>query len=250
MLAAAYTAYDGAIDPGAVYAPYLNGTAVQGSTLTGDFTAFNGLPVAGDWTLNVKSYGPGYGYYRLDHRFVFTYGIGYYTGFDFTVTPGTPITGRIALEGVTDLSAVHAPLGVFHVSFRTPGTTTALYSQDVTLIPVGAGSPYGAYAVTGVLAGTYDVAITGSKQLRVVLPSVTVGGSATALPNVLLPGGNADSNNTVDIGDFGVLVNAYGGILGAAGSNYDPQADFNYDGSVDIADFGILVNEYGNSSPL
>ena len=63
---------------------------------------------------------------------------------------------------------------------------------------------------------------------------------------VLLPG-DADGNNTVDIGDFGILVNAYGGQAGVSGSGYDPRADFNNDGVVDIGDFGGLVNDYGQS---
>ena len=96
-------------------------------------------------------------------------------------------------------------------------------------------------------AGSYDIAIKGSKQLRVVVPNVAVSGSSFALANVTLPSGDATSDNVVDIGDFGVLVNAYGGDVTLAGSGYDPKADFDYNGVVDIGDFGILVNEYGNA---
>ena len=63
---------------------------------------------------------------------------------------------------------------------------------------------------------------------------------------VLLPG-DADNNNTVDIGDFGILVNAYGSDSSISGSGYDPRADFNNDGVIDIGDFGELVNDYGQS---
>ena len=163
---------------------------------------------------------------------------------------GTTVTGKVALEGVSDLSAtnVNAPRGTVHIEFRTPGTTTALKSFDVALTPVGAGSPLGTFSVSGVPAGTYDVALKGSKQLRVVVPNVAVTGSSFALPgNITLPGGDATNDNIVDIGDFGILVNSYNGDATIAGSGYNAAADFNYDGVVDIGDFGVLVNEYNNS---
>ena len=170
--------------------------------------------------------------------------------FLFASSGGTTVTGKVALEGVSDLSAtnVNAPRGTVHIEFRTPGTTTALKSFDVALTPVGAGSPLGTFSVSGVPAGTYDVALKGSKQLRVVIPNVAFTGSSFALPgNITLPGGDATNDNIVDIGDFGILVNSYNGDATIAGSGYNAAADFNYDGVVDIGDFGVLVNEYNNS---
>ena len=78
-----------------------------------------------------------------------------------------------------------------------------------------------------------------------MLPNVTVG-SGTVLADVTLPSGDATNDNIVDIGDFGVLVNAYGGDVTITGSGYDTRSDFDYNGVIDIGDFGILVNEYGN----
>ena len=63
-------------------------------------------------------------------------------------------------------------------------------------------------------------------------------------------GGDATSDNTVDIADFGALVNAYNGDMSVPNSGYDPAADFNYDGIVDVGDFGILVNNYNLSGAL
>ena len=171
----------------------------------------------------------------------------------FAVIPvtGATVTGRIALEGVSNLAGINAnvSLGTFHIEFRTPGTTTVIKSADVALSPVGT-TAFGTFSVSGVAPGTYDIAFKGAKNLRVVQPNVTVTGSAFALTDVLLPSGDATHDNTVDIGDFGVLVNAYGGDVTLSGSGYDTNADFNYDGVVDIGDFGILVNEYGNSGAM
>ena len=157
------------------------------------------------------------------------------------------VTGGIALEGVADLTKIssYAPLGTFRVSFRTPATTTEIKGFDVSLATT-AGSANGTFAASGVPAGTYDVAIKGAKNLRVVLRHVVVSGSPAALPNVRLPAGDADNNNAVDVLDFGTLVNAYGTDAAVMGSGYDPNVDFDFNGGVDVLDFGLLVNEYGS----
>ena len=157
------------------------------------------------------------------------------------------ISGRIALEGVPDLTQTNttaAPISI-HLAFRTHGTTTELFGADVALTPTGAGKAFGTFSVP-TLSGTYDVAVKASKSLRVVVPNVTVG-SATVLPDVTLPGGDATGDNRVDIGDFGLLVNAFNSDFSIPGSGYDPAADFNYDGVIDIGDFGVLVNEYNRA---
>ena len=120
------------------------------------------------------------------------------------VSQGATVTGRVKLEGVTDLSVINSavPAPSVTVDFRTPGTTTVIYSAAVSLTPVGANSPFGTFSVAGVPAGTYDIAFKGSKQLRTVQTSIPVSGTI-ALADVSLSSGDADNNNTVDIGDFG-----------------------------------------------
>ena len=158
------------------------------------------------------------------------------------------ITGRIALEGVGDLTAVSrsAPLGGFEFLFRDPGTLTTRYTATATLSPIRRGSPFGTYFVTGIPAGTYDVAIKGSKNLQVSLPNSVITGNAN-LPDVLLPAGDANNDNSVDTTDFGILVGAYNGDASVSGSGYDLAADFNFDGVVDTTDFGLLVGQYNNT---
>ena len=160
----------------------------------------------------------------------------------------TVISGRIALDGVDDLTAVSpsAPLGTFTFLFRAPGTTVTKYTANAVLKPVGAGSTFGTYLLAGIPDGTYDVAVKGSKSLRVKIAGRVVAGN-TNLPDVRLTGGDADDDNVVDIGDFGILVNAYDGDAAVPGSGYDARADFDYNGVVDIGDFGILVNAYNSS---
>ena len=227
------------------YSTLVNGTSHAFLFLGGRMKDLNALlPTGSGWTLtdangiNDKGWITGQG--RINgqlHAYVLR-------------PTGGVVTGRIALEGVPFLSGASpaAPLGTFHISLRAPGTTTELYGRDVTLA-AGSGSAFGAYTFDGIPNSRYDIAIKGGKSLRVLLPGVTVNGR-TVLPDVTLPGGDANNDNTVDIGDFGVLVNAYHGDASIADSGYDVHADFNYDGVVDIGDFGILVNNYDQSGAL
>ena len=123
----------------------------------------------------------------------------------------TYLTGRIAFEGMDNLANgnSHVPLGPVTMDFRAPGTTTALFSTTLTLSPDAILPRFGNYSIPNVTPGTYDIAIKDKKHLRVVVPNVVLNGSRS-LPDVILPGGDANNDNVVDIGDFGVLVNAFG----------------------------------------
>ena len=154
-------------------------------------------------------------------------------------------SGRIALDGVSDLAKINAsaaPLGTFHIGFRNTGTTAEVFGADVALSPTS-GSPFGTFSIPNAPRGTWDIGIKGTKQLRVVLSNVSVGATGT-MSDATLSGGDANNDNTVDVLDFGALVNAYG-TDSAQNNGYDPTADFNYDGLVDVLDFGVLVNNYG-----
>ena len=136
---------------------------------------------------------------------------------------------------------------------------TAQTTQDITFtfVPTtGGGSAIvktirttsdGSFSIAGIPAGTYNLGIKSAKNLRVTYTNVSVTASGATIPATTLLGGDATNDNIIDIGDFGVLVNAYGGDRAIAGSGYDAKADFNDDGIVDIGDFGILVNNYGTS---
>ena len=184
-----------------------------------------------------------------NHQFVL-FRVNIVGGYDASVqtsaASGVTVTGRIALEGVPDLSRVipDAPLGKFHVSLRSPGSLSESYGYDVTLTVTG--GAFGAYTLANVPAGTYDVRIKGGKNLAVLVSNVTVTASGGAVPDVTLPAADANGDNSVDTSDFSVLVGGYNGDSAIPGSGYDPNADFNFDGSVDTSDFALLVSEYNN----
>ena len=160
--------------------------------------------------------------------------------------PVNSVSGVLSLEGVGDLAAISssAPLGAFQFEFRTPGTLSILFAASVTLSPVGNGSPFGAFRIGNTPAGTYDIAIKGAKNLRVVKSGVVVSG-ATALTNTTLPAGDANGDNSVDSTDFGLLIGAFNTSAALPGSGYDAAEDFNFDGSVDSSDFGLLISNSG-----
>ena len=167
----------------------------------------------------------------------------------WTFSPaGATVTGNIALEGVPNLAAIApaAPLGVFDIQFRTPGTSTIILENKNVTLTASAGSAKGAYSVSGVAAGTYDVWIKGSKNLAVLVPGVTVTATGGTVANVILPAADGNNDNSVDTSDFGVLVGGYNGDSTIPGSGYDPNADFNFDGVVDTSDFSLLVGQYNN----
>ena len=158
----------------------------------------------------------------------------------------SPIKGRVALEGVADTTKVspNAPLGNVTVSYRYVGTTATVFSQTVPLTADVTATGFADFTLPGVAPGYYDLKIKTSKNLAVALGNVKVGGPFT-LPDVTLPAGDANNDNSVDTTDFGVLVGVYGSDSAVSGSGYDPAADFNFDGVVDTTDFGLLVGEYG-----
>ena len=155
------------------------------------------------------------------------------------------VTGRVALEGISDMALINAaiPAPVITVEFRNPGSAAQKIAANVTLTPVGGGSPFGTFSVSGVPIGTADVAVKGSRHLRVLLPSVAILNGA-ALPDATLLTGDANNDNSVDPTDFAVFVSAYNSDVSLPGSGYDAAADFNYDGIVDPTDFGLFVGNY------
>ena len=150
------------------------------------------------------------------------------------ITP-VSLSGTVTLEG----EVVNAALQTVTFEFRPDDgsdnfTRTAGVGQD------------GIFHLNDIPRKSYTVRVKSEKNLAQIVPVDTTNGDVTNF-TVTLPGGDATNDNAVDIGDFGLLVNAYGSDASIANSGYDPRPDFNGDGTVDIADFGILVNSYGKT---
>ena len=148
------------------------------------------------------------------------------------------VAGTVTLEGLVSTAASQSVTFTFR---PTDGTATFTQTANVTA--------QGAFLLTGVPLKRYEVHIKGAKWLAQNVTVDTTSGAITGV-QAFLAAGDATNDNSVDIADFGALVNAYGGSANSAGSDYDPAADFNGDGFVDVADFGLLVNRYGSTGDL
>jgi hypothetical protein len=100
----------------------------------------------------------------------------------------------------------------------------------------------GTYSLSNIPAGTYILAIKGSKWLRNDLVLNTTGGDVSGVNATLLPG-DISSHNRVNINDLGLLADSFGKSQGQAGFN--PNADLNCDGKVSLVDLGLLADNYG-----
>ncbi len=213
-----------------------NAAAVLPGTTDGVITAAtkNLLPITGPQFVLFRSDGLG----------------GYVASIQTTAAVGATVTGSVSLEGVNDLSAVSpaAPLGLFHVELRQAGVV--IKQADVTLTATKGGAA-GTFSISGVAPGTYDVAIKGAKNLRVVVVGVVVGAAGgnvgSAAGPIELPAGDSNGDNSVDSSDFTALIGAFNSAATVSGSGYDPKADFNFDGFVDSSDFTLLIGQFNNS---
>ena len=193
-------------------------------------TASGGIGAGANGSISLARVGPNETYYLLVNR---TSGYGDYT---LASSLSAPLTGTIVLDGLA-ANAVPQDITIKFHPHDNSGDFTRTVSIDA----------HGTFTLYGLPRNTYDLSVKGAKWLRVAVNNVALSAAGAPNINALLPGGDADNNNVVDIVDFGILVNAYGSDSSLTSSGYDSRADFNSDGIVDIADFGILVNNYGRA---
>ena len=137
-----------------------------------------------------------------------------------TVKTAPFTTETLAAEIVRD-AETRMPINAAHVFLAGVGAG-GVYTYDdngnpttyTTALKTDASNhSIGNYTLTGVPAGTYDIAVRSRNRLHTVLRKVMVTGSATTLLPVTLFGGDANNDNVVDIADFGALINAYNGDM-------------------------------------
>ena len=155
-----------------------------------------------------------------------------------TSVGGSSVSGVLALDGLAATAAAQN----LTFQFRPVSSGATITKTQYVL-------PNGVFHFDGLPANNYAVRIKGDKTLASAVAMNVSGGSISGVKGTLL-GGDADNSNLVDIGDFGLLVNAYNGDRSIPGNGYDFRADFTGDGVVDIADFGLLVNNYNQSGAM
>ena len=140
-------------------------------------------------------------------------------------------------QGIAEYPAVVNKAQTLRFEFRPA-------NGDASFIRIANLDSAGTFTLPYIPPGKYSVAVSGKVFLQKVVSVDTTGGDVSGLSVPLIPG-DANSDNSVDTTDFGVLVGAYNSDKALPGSGYDPQADFNCDGKVDTSDFALLVGAYG-----
>ncbi|MCS6777163.1 MAG: hypothetical protein RMJ43_05020 [Chloroherpetonaceae bacterium] len=137
------------------------------------------------------------------------------------------VSGTITLEGAVNMAQ---PL-TFEFRPQPSGTPfTRSITPGIT----------GAYTVSNVPPGTYQVAIKGSKWLRRVI-SVNATASVSNADATLLAG-DANDDNAVDVLDLNALITAFDAAGGDP--NWNAGADLNGNGVVDVLDLDLLIRNF------
>ena len=106
--------------------------------------------------------------------------------------------------------------------------------------------PSGAYTVGPLPPGIYTVDVRMGSYLRAGGRDFEViAGQTTALPSVVLLGGDCDADDQINIMDASIVSFSFG--LEAGEPGFDPRADINGDGIVDIYDLVLIGNSFGCS---
>ncbi len=131
---------------------------------------------------------------------------------------------------------------LLQVSFLLSGTSTVVLSATPTT------DSSGAFAVSNVPPGTYDVQIKYALALsKLTHNAVVLVGDNPVHDFGPLAMGDVNNDDGVDLLDFSILRTTYGRCIGDAG--YDGRADLNGDGCVDILDFSMLRTNFGQFGP-
>ncbi len=121
------------------------------------------------------------------------------------------------------------------ISVYDPADNSLVTSQTVTVSG-------GAFGLTGLATGTYDIYVKLDYHLQRALPGQTIVAGANDLAVDDLAGGDSNNDNFVDFLDFLALSASYN--LSDGDQDFDPTADYNCDGTVDFLDFLALSSNY------
>ena len=146
------------------------------------------------------------------------------------------LTGSVHLQGRETISgkAFRVPL---HFDFYPLGGSTHSLSMDSVT------DDNGAFQLTDLLPGTYDVRVKHGHSLANKKTGVLIAAGANNLDLGTLLEGDADGDNAINIVDFSILANTFGKKRGDPG--FDERADFNNSDAVNIVDFSLVASNFG-----
>lgn len=142
----------------------------------------------------------------------------------------TTLSGTIALEDCTN--SAQSVTFVFG-----QGNSCLPYEKTVTL------DSSGGYTLPNVPGDVYEVRIKSAKWLA-KKQALNIN-AATLTLNTGLLAGDANNDNSVDVLDLDLLIQAFDSASGDV--NWNEGADFNCDDSVDVLDLDLLIRNFDSS---
>ncbi len=122
--------------------------------------------------------------------------------------------------------------------FDDQGTLVTTYNDVVS-------DASGAFSISGIDAGAYQIGVKANTNLRVMESATLVAGEAAGVDFGEMPSGDINNDNEVDLFDLSLLSNSYDQSAGDA--DYNENADLNGNSSVDLFDLSLLSNNYDQS---
>jgi subtilase family serine protease len=141
------------------------------------------------------------------------------------------VSGTLTLPGCVNLAQN------LTFAFR-PTSGASGFTRTLTL------NSDGTFLLEGIPADQYTMAIKGSKWLQKVVAVDTTNGDVSGV-TAMLPAGDINNDNKVNILDLGLLADAFGST--PSSDTWNDAADLNCDGKVDILDLGLLADSFGKN---
>ncbi len=154
-----------------------------------------------------------------------------------TIRDGSVITVDVPFEGRPQAPSVRLSVPL-SVTLTLAGASTPAYQATLTT------DQYGRFPLVGIVPGTYTLSVKHPQSLRVQITAVITSGTAT-LSLGLLPSGDANNDNQINLLDFSLLSGTFGKSSSSTG--YDSRADFNNDSMINLLDFSLLVKNFGKA---
>ncbi len=155
--------------------------------------------------------------------------------------------GEVVLDDVPNFDDAFSPVfAEFELRDSVGSPRSGL--RAVRLLESTGGSPaHGRYSVRfhDVPDGNYKLYIKGERHLSRLVDVTVSGSGVVTVPTVRLLGGDANSDDAVDVLDLDILIRSFDRIEGDPGFN--ANADFNYDDSIDVLDLDIMVRNFDKS---
>jgi hypothetical protein len=168
--------------------------------------------------------------------------------YDFLHTNLPVSTSTIrTLYGNVPLEEANYPAGratTVTFKFFDAATNALLFTRNAT-VGTNEGTQKGFFSIPDLPVGNYNVCVKGDRWLAVSFPLNAIAAGDITLPAGTIPllkSGDATGDNSIDVLDLDLLIQAFDTVPGM--QNFNLQADFNTDDSIDVLDLDILIRNF------